>query len=275
MRGGAQGKLVSASDNNLYVVKFRNNPQHRRILINELFATKLAGRLGLPIATPQPVEVCQSCIRSDSRFRIELPQGSRPCEAGLQFGSRYVVDPLRGRVFDIVPATLLGRVENPDAFIGALVFDKWTSNSDYRQVLVWKNFQDSAYRLCLIDHGACFGGGNWTFSDEPVLGLFSATNVYRQVRGWKSFDPWLTQIEELGESDIWNCAQGIPAEWFTDEDDFARLATKLFERRKRVRRLINALRHTVFNPFQNWRRSRSFRGLWGRARPQHTIPLIS
>jgi len=45
MRGGAQSHLMRCSDKNYYVVKFQNNPQHRRILVNELLGTKLAGRL--------------------------------------------------------------------------------------------------------------------------------------------------------------------------------------------------------------------------------------
>ncbi|HJY07126.1 MAG TPA: HipA family kinase, partial [Bryobacteraceae bacterium] len=35
MRGGAQSHLIQGEDNGYYVVKFVNNPQHRRILINE------------------------------------------------------------------------------------------------------------------------------------------------------------------------------------------------------------------------------------------------
>jgi hypothetical protein len=46
MRGGAQSHLMRCSDGNYYVVKFQNNPQHRRILVNELLGTKLAGRFG-------------------------------------------------------------------------------------------------------------------------------------------------------------------------------------------------------------------------------------
>jgi hypothetical protein len=43
MRGGAQAHLLEADDGHWYVVKFRNNPQHRRILVNErLSATLLA-----------------------------------------------------------------------------------------------------------------------------------------------------------------------------------------------------------------------------------------
>ena len=49
MRGGAQSHLMLASDNNLYVVKFRNNPQHVRVLANELLATRLAEAVGLAV----------------------------------------------------------------------------------------------------------------------------------------------------------------------------------------------------------------------------------
>jgi hypothetical protein len=36
MRGGAQSHLIEGDDGCFYVVKFLNNPQHRRILVNEL-----------------------------------------------------------------------------------------------------------------------------------------------------------------------------------------------------------------------------------------------
>ena len=46
MRGGAQSHLMLGSDGNLYVVKFQNNPQHMRVLANELLATRLAEAIG-------------------------------------------------------------------------------------------------------------------------------------------------------------------------------------------------------------------------------------
>jgi len=47
MRGGAQSHLMRCDDGFYYVVKFQNNPQHRRILVNELLGTRLAARLGV------------------------------------------------------------------------------------------------------------------------------------------------------------------------------------------------------------------------------------
>ena len=42
MRGGAQSQLMLGADGKLWVVKFQNNPQHIRVLANELIATRLA-----------------------------------------------------------------------------------------------------------------------------------------------------------------------------------------------------------------------------------------
>ena len=44
MRGGAQSHLMFADDGHYYVVKFQNNPQHIRVLANELIATRIAER---------------------------------------------------------------------------------------------------------------------------------------------------------------------------------------------------------------------------------------
>jgi hypothetical protein len=48
MRGGAQSHLMRCDDGYYYVVKFQNNPQHTRVLVNELLGTRLAARLGCP-----------------------------------------------------------------------------------------------------------------------------------------------------------------------------------------------------------------------------------
>jgi len=51
MRGGAQSHLLEADDGCWYVVKFRNNPQHPRILVNELISSVLLSYL--KIASPE------------------------------------------------------------------------------------------------------------------------------------------------------------------------------------------------------------------------------
>ena len=41
MRGGAQSHLMLGADGNAWIVKFQNNPQHLRVLPNELLGTRL------------------------------------------------------------------------------------------------------------------------------------------------------------------------------------------------------------------------------------------
>src|SRR6266436_4002879 len=76
MRGGAQSHLMRCDDGHYYVVKFQNNPQHRRILVNELLGTKLAARLGLPTTPVEIVYVSEDLIRLTPDLCVEM-QGTR------------------------------------------------------------------------------------------------------------------------------------------------------------------------------------------------------
>jgi len=57
MRGGAQSHLMYADDGRYYIVKFQNNPQHVRVLANELLANRIAERIGLPVPVTELIEV--------------------------------------------------------------------------------------------------------------------------------------------------------------------------------------------------------------------------
>ncbi len=138
MRGGAQSHLMRCSDGNYYVVKFQNNPQHRRILVNELLGTRLASRLGLPTAPVKVVEVGAELIRLTPELCIELPRSRTPCAAGPQFGSRYPGDPRQMTLHDFLPDEKLREVENLHDFAGMLVFDKWACNTNGRQTVFFE-----------------------------------------------------------------------------------------------------------------------------------------
>jgi hypothetical protein len=40
---------MRCADSNYYVVKFQNNPQHTRVLVNDWLGTRLAEMIGLPV----------------------------------------------------------------------------------------------------------------------------------------------------------------------------------------------------------------------------------
>src|ERR1700722_9717166 len=133
MRGGAQSQLLEADDGHWYVVKFRNNPQHRRILVNELLSAVFLEYL--KIATPETALVQLSGAFLEANTEVHLTLGSRrlAVEPGWRFRSRYPGDPGRTAVYDFLPDALLPKVANLADFRAILVFDKWVGNADGRQ----------------------------------------------------------------------------------------------------------------------------------------------
>jgi hypothetical protein len=253
MRGGAQSHLMRASDGHFYVVKFQNNPQHVRVLANELLATRLAERLGLPVPVTEVVEVSGWLIENTAELRIRTSGSSVPCAAGLALGSRFVIDPLEGQIFDYLPESALARVRNLDAFAGMLVLDKWTCNSNGRQAVFWKKSRERLYSATFIDQGYCFNAGEWNFPDAPLRGVYPRNHVYAGVRGWESFEPWLSNVELMDANVLWKLAESVPPEWYAAADDeLQRLVEQLIARRARVRELIQGFRQSNREPFPNW-----------------------
>ena len=253
MRGGAQGHQMRCSDGHFYVVKFRNNPQHLRVLANEMLATRLAARIGLPVPATEVVEVAEWLVEHSPDLCVQLAHSTIRCESGLHLGSRYVVSPLEGQVFDYLPVEMFGRVRNLDTFAGILVLDKWTGNADGRQAAFWRRLRERQYCVSFIDQGYCFNAGAWTFPDYPLRGVYSRNEVYEDVCGWASFEPWLSRIENMEEDIVWNIAADIPAEWYGENQrELETLVQTLLQRRGIIRDLIEAFRTSPRRPFPKW-----------------------
>ncbi|PYV59730.1 MAG: phosphatidylinositol kinase [Acidobacteria bacterium] len=254
MRGGAQGHLMRCSDGNFYVVKFRNNPQHLRVLANELLATRLSEAAGLPVAAAQVVEVGDWLVEHTPELNIQLAGSTIRCQPGLQFGSRYAVSPLEGQVFDYLPIGMLERVRNLESFAGMLAIDKWMGNANGRQAAFWRKMRERRYTVTFIDQGYCFNAGEWTFPDYPLRGVYARNEVYATVQGWEQFEPWLARVEGMQEQVMWQAAEEVPPEWYGGEwDELEKLICELLRRRARVRELIVAFRNSPRRPFPEWR----------------------
>jgi hypothetical protein len=253
MRGGAQAHLMRASDGCFYVVKFQNNPQHLRVLANELLATRLAECVGLPVALIELVQVDQWLIENTGALCVDNGAKLVPCAAGLQLGSRYVCDPSDGHIFDYLPDSLLPKVKNIPAFAGMLALDKWLGNADGRQAVFWKKVREQKYNLTFIDQGYCFNASEWNFPDSPLRGVYARNSVYQRIDGWESFEPWLSRIEGLDPEVIREIAGEIPPEWLANDwRALEQLVEKIAERRTKVRELITGFRNSSRQPFPAW-----------------------
>ena len=269
MRGGAQSHLMRCSDGSYYVVKFQNNPQHRRILVNELLGTRLAGRLGLPTAPVSVVDVPEELIRLTPELCVETPRARIPCQPGQQFGSRYPGDPRHMTLHDFLPDEKLRDVDNLHEFAGMLVFDKWTCNTNGRQTVFYEMRRragempglaareavssSGVYHTVMIDQGFCFNAGEWNFPDAPLRGLYARNRVYEGVIGMQSFAPWLERLEKMSEQVLSEMAEEIPPAWYEDDyDALVRLLEQTHRRRTRVAELLEMARRSSRQPFPYW-----------------------
>ncbi len=244
---------MRCADGCYYVVKFRNNPQHARVLVNDWLGTRLGEMIGLPMPVVAVVDVHPWLLEHTPDLRIELAGQRTMFDAGLSFGSRYVVSPLEGQVFDYLPETMIPRVRNLKDFAGALALDKWTCNANGRQAVFWKRGRERKFTACFIDQGYCFNAGEWNFPDAPLRGVFGRNDVYACITAWDSFEPWLARIENFPESQVWELADEIPPEWYGGESEaLEQLLRRLIARRSRVRELIQDFRLSSRNPFPNW-----------------------
>lgn len=174
LRGGAQSHLLRASDGNCYVTKFQNNPQHIRVLANEMLATRLGLLLRLPMPRVEVIEVSEWLIENSVELRFQ-PSGAqwRP-KSGKQLGSLYVDRNGRALTCDYLPNEMLKNIRNITDFARVLVLDKWASNSDGRQAVFSRNTVRSRwYSATFVDQGYCFNAGEWTFPDYPFRGVYA------------------------------------------------------------------------------------------------------
>ena len=267
MRGGAQAHLIEASDGHTYVVKFLNNPQHRRILVNEWLSSAFLGYLG--IATPEAALVDISGEFLEANPEVYIQTGSQRIEVrtGWHFGSRFPGDPARAVVYDFLPDVLLEKIENASDFSGVLAFDKWMGNADARQAIFFRarlletarSAPDTPRRegfvAQMVDHGYVFEGPHWRFGDSPIQGLYFRPQVYRNVRGLVDFEPWLERIRHFPEEVVDGALKSLPLAWLEGSDGEAldRLLEQLMRRRARVAALLEDCRTGRQNPFPAWR----------------------
>lgn len=265
MRGGSQPQLIRCSDGEYYVVKFQNNPQGLRVLANELLASFLARKLGLPVPDVALVDVPAELIRYSDDMTIQLPKCSVPCRAGLCFGSRFPRDENSARLLadthEFPSRRLIGRVDNMIDFAGMLVFDKWTANADNRQTIIVRRKLRAdrghfpSFRVLMIDQGFCFGGTRWDFDARLKSGLhFFVPSVYSRIEGMRAFAPWLERLQYgIDRGFLERAARQVPPEWYeNDASALANLVAGLDDRRSRVTHLLLSTRDAFPALFPAW-----------------------
>jgi hypothetical protein len=267
MRGGAQAHLLEADDGHFYIVKFQNNLQHRRILVNEAIAAEILAHLG--IATPPAgiVDVSPRFLKEHPDVCLQAGTRRIEIEPGWAFGSRHPGNPDTMAIYDFIPDALMHQVANIEQFRAALVFDRWVANADGRQSVFFRAqlkdwFEKSGvpprklgFVALMIDHGFAFNGPHWELPESAIMGLYPRRVVYESVTSLADFEPWLSRVLNFPEEVLDRALRRLPPEWVReDAGALESLLEALLRRRKRIGDLIEACRSTPGNPFPNWKR---------------------
>lgn len=265
MRGGAQAHLLACGDGRHYVTKFLNNPQHRRILANEWAASLLLAHLGVAAPEARIIRVEAEFLAAHPEVHFQLGSRRVPVVPGLHFGSLFPGDPERDAVYDYLPDALLPSVVNLSHFAGALVFDKWTSNSDARQAIFFRRHirdyldqpaapNQKGFIAQMIDHGYIFDGPHWEYPDSPLQGLYFRPHVYQYIRSLDDFEPWLSRARNCPEQILDDVLRTTPRAWIEgEEEEWERLLEQLYARRRKIEHLLLATVRARPQSFPSWR----------------------
>ena len=253
MIGGSQSHLIVASDGEAYVAKAVDNPQHRHVPLYEWFISYVAARVGLSVASRQIINVSPSFIDLYPEYGAKWGDlGYRPYSSGRCFGSQFLGGLMPGITYDYLSDSSLSKVVNNAEFLGALVLDKWACNADARQAVFVLDRKKRLYRAHFIDHGYCFNGGRSKMEDAPLKGCYSHKSVYKNVRGWEDFEPWLERMRAIDASELSKGLKNTPSEWYDNHYVLEALIEVLDRRRRIVPDLIDSLRNSKLDLFPLW-----------------------
>ncbi len=280
MRGGSQPHMMRCADKRskdlYFIVKFKNNPQSRRVLVNDLFCSTLARKVALPVPRVALVDVIEDMVRYTPALQVEFPYSRIPCDPGLQFGSAYVGNPRYGIVFDALFDQDYRKISNVRHFIGMLAFDVWTCNTDGRQAVYIRTddeedlqedgpgsaerpmLKKEGFEAFMIDQGFCFNGEDWSFPN-PAGGINSMIyfrpSVYDKITDIDSFEPWLSNIQKVSAESMHSLAADLPNEWFVEgeRDLFDQVVAGLDGRRRQLADMLLLLIKRKRDSFKNWK----------------------
>lgn len=244
MKGGSQPHLVEADDGHFYVVKPKDNPQHRRILINEWIAAVFLRYL--QIATPEvmPVALEPGFLAASPEMAIQRGRSLDPISPGCHFGSRLPGDPAQMAIYDTLPAVLMNKVANLRDLAGLVVFDRWMVNADYRQTIYFRaqvaepGSVRPGFVMWAIDHGFVFQGNLWSLkAGGGRPGLHHANPLYASLKNWDDLEPWVSRVENFPEEVADQALTTLPREWLGpgEDSELEALLEQLFRLRSRIR----------------------------------------
>lgn len=241
--GRSKPLLFEVADGTLWVVKYKNNPQGLRMLVNEWVASNLAQLLGLPSPGCSLIMLNEKLLEIENIF---IPGTTTKIQAGLSFGSHYIDNA------DNNPTRYqMAKLDNTDMIPGVIVMDTWIDNPDrddrggnFSNVIVSPSSVRSKYTLYLIDLGKV-GSSQWTVNELlkriNTFNLRGYNRLFAQlIPGRLAFQPFLEVLESVSAEEVESVVSTVPDEWNLNQEEAATLVKFLKQRKNLVREIIES-----------------------------------
>ncbi|GGR68373.1 hypothetical protein GCM10008959_33120 [Deinococcus seoulensis] len=222
-RGNSQPQKFLLSDQlGLCAVKFQQNPQGPRMLVNEWIGHGLAAQLGIRHAAYGLVDVPADALPHDGCIRITDDDGDEVrLLPGLHFYSQWLepADDLKPE--DLTLGSMMADI---GMLAGVAVLDAWLDQRDRKPLnpnilLVRRSGRSSLY---LMDMGMAFRSAIWGLGDlldprlpdaaAPLPYSMSPADLFRAVRP-ADFAPYLDAVSGMTEAIVQSVIDGLPREW--------------------------------------------------------------
>lgn len=244
---------VSCDDGETYAVKFKENPQGVRTLVNEYVCGEIAVLLNLPLAEPVLVDIEDEFIE-DYGSTIQQHIESN-ISGGFHFGSKKV-----RKVTPITSSDMLKKANNVHVIPEVILFDQLVCNKDRDRNGGNLLFDISNLDIVVIDHTHAFDiGPIWTAIDlkqrigESFEAFDNVGYVYRKlvpyIKGNNPFHTALAKVKSLEASAIGNIINNIPSDWQVSDIEKEALFEYIMDRAHRIEEVLPVLK----SAFPNWK----------------------
>lgn len=234
-----------------YVVKFLQNPEGNKILINEFVCAEIAQLLNLPLAEPALVNV-------DEQFIIDYGETltnhiKHDIKPGIHFGSKKIK-----KAFPINSTSMLEKATNINSISSLIIFDHLICNKDRDSNAGNLLFDASNKSIVVIDHSHAFDiGPLWDdvqlnhrigqeFYHFPMNG-YVYNKLVQFIDGHNPFHDVIYKVGLIDENKLNAIMNKIPESWNISNEEKKSLIGYLLDRVERVDDILTCLKPVLPN----------------------------
>lgn len=241
--------LIRCDDGNQYYVKFKENPESSRVLINEFVCTKIAEIIDIPITPNKFVQIDAHFIQL---YGPTIQQHiGEVISAGLHFGSLKV-----DKAYPITSSKMIANSVNTDCLSTILMFDHLVGNGDRVSNKGNILMNGVSKEITVIDHSHAFElGPIWDehqlrrLVNQPILPLDLTGYVYSKwvphINGNSPFSHFFQNLTRLTLQEMSHIIDDVPDEWIITDSEKEALLIYLEYRKDNVHMIPQLLKPSL------------------------------